>query len=145
MSSPVDSATEVVQEEVSELLKQADKLADQATYQESFGIAVSQGLKDVTMVFFTDNIDFMTKFQIVLCMISFGLLVTYLAMPMTFRRKIEALDYDAQAGGFISTSGIVALGNLSMLLLSKLQKMSMSKDHEQKLDEGPIAREFRLR
>ena len=120
-------------------------MAEKETFKDSFINVLSQGFKEFADILFNSDLDFMIKFLIVICQISFVILVVYLLVPMTLRRKIEKLDYDEKIGGIISTSGALAIFFGTVLGIFKMQKQGISKTSEEKLHENHIEREFRLR
>ena len=94
---------------------------------------------------FSQDLDFLTKFIIVLCWASMICLFIYLAMPMSMRRRLERLDFDDKKGGSISWTGMLSLTIAGALGVFKMQKMSISKTAESKLNENHVERDFRLR
>mmetsp|Transcript_706 Transcript_706/g.987 ORF Transcript_706/g.987 Transcript_706/m.987 type:complete len:171 (-) Transcript_706:72-584(-) len=93
---------------------------------------------------FSQDLDFMTKFFIILVLASLIYLSIYLLMPMMIRRKLELIDYNPSSHS-VSWSAGISIMMLSGLILFKLQKMSISKTPDQKAHEDPIERNFRHR
>ena len=123
-----ETSQEVLREAGEALLKAADNLAQQETYKDTFGLAIKQGLKELLGIVFSQELDFLTKFLVVVFVVSFTLLLTYLAMPMGVRRRIEAIAYNAMGGGLLGFSGGVSILVAVTLGVQKLQKMSVTKD-----------------
>ena len=87
----------------------------------------------------------MTKLFIILVFSSLIYLVTYIALPMFLRRKLELLDYNPKTEGIVSWSGGASVLILVGLATFKMQKYSLSKSSEEKQHENHVEREFRLR
>ena len=110
---------EVLREAGEALLERADKLAENDTHIDTAQAGFKQALKGFLGIFFSPELDFMTKFFIVMILISLVILMFYLVMPMMFRRKLELLDYDPRSQSFSWSAGI-CLMMLSGLALFKL-------------------------
>ena len=97
-----------------ELIKQADAMAEAESKQDMARNAFTAGWSILANIFFTNEIDFVTKLLIVLFLVSLSIMFIYLAVPMSIRRKFEKLDYDASYGGLSVSAG---LSLVSALLL----------------------------
>ena len=107
--------------------------------------ALRMGGSILANIFFTNEIDFLTKLLIVIAWCSLIFMFIYLALPMSLRRKIEALDFDPAVGGSASMSGMASIGSAIMLGINKFQKNTYVKTEEEKLQESFVEKEFRLR
>ena len=85
---------DVLREAGEALINRANELAEREEYQDTFGMAVKQGIKELTGIVFSQEIDFLTKLMIVVTMISFSIMVCYLVLPMSLRRKCEKIDFN---------------------------------------------------
>ena len=106
---------------------------------------MKQGIKGLVGTIFSQELDFLTKFIIVLCWLSIIILFIYLVVPMSMRRMIEKLDYNPKSGSSLSITGLASLIIAGALGVFKMQKLSISKSSEAKLHENHIERDFRLR
>ena len=136
---------DILREAGEELLRRADVLAAQESVGDTFTVALQQGMKELTGIVFSSDLDFMTKFLIVICQISLVLLLFYLVVPMSLRRKLEHLDFDGKLGGYLSASGGSSIFFAVVLGVFKMQKAGISVSAEEKIHENHIEREFRLR
>ena len=107
--------------------------------------ALRMGGSILANVFFTNQIDFLTKLLIIIAWCSLIFMFIYLALPMSLRRKVEDLDFDPAVGGRTSLSGMVSVASAIMLGINKFQKNTYYKTEEEKLQESFVEKEFRLR
>ena len=107
--------------------------------------ALRMGGTILSNLFFTNEIDFLTKLLIVIAWTSLVFMFIYLALPMSLRRKVEELDFDPKVGGRTSLSGLASVGSAIMLGINKFQKNTYLKTAEEKLQESFVEKEFRLR
>ena len=135
---------EVLREAGEALLERADKLAENDSHMDTAQAGFKQAMKGLLGILFSPELDFMTKFFIVMILISLFILMFYLVMPMMFRRKLELLDYNPQTQSFSWSAGVCIM-MLSGLALFKLQKLSLSKTPEEKAHENVVERNFRHR
>ena len=78
-------------------------------------------------IVFSEDLDFLTKFQVVIVVVSFLILLLYLVVPMRCRRSLENFDHDSKGQAMVSLSGTVNLVTGALLAVFKLQKLSISK------------------
>ena len=96
-------------------------------------------------IMFSKDLDFVSKLLIVLTMGSVIFMFVYLVLPMSGRRGLERLDFNKEFGGSVSWSGLLAIATMCSLGITKMQKTQYYKSDDQKMHEGAMEREFRLR
>ena len=90
---------------------------------------------------FSDELNFFTRFLIGLCFISFTVEIFYFIAPQFIRVRLEKIDLPE--GGSISMTASLAIFSLLCMMLTKLQRMSITPTEEQKLHESAPEKAFR--
>ena len=96
-------------------------------------------------IVFSKDLDFLSKLLVVLTMCSIIFMFVYLVLPMSGRRGLERLDFNKEVGGSYSWSGLFASCLMIVLGITKMQKTQYYISSDEKMHEGAMEREFRLR
>ena len=121
---------DILREAGEALIEKANEMAAQEDYQDTLGMALKQGFRELMGVVFSQDLDFLTKLMIVVTGFSFILMVVYLVVPMSCRRKIEKIDFNHEFGGLISYTGALAIFFTAAMGVQKMNKMGFSKSAE---------------
>ena len=106
---------QILREAGEALIRKANALADTESHQGTIGNVLRQGWDELFGIVFSSELDFVTKLLIIAAWISVFLMIVYLVMPMSMRRKLERLDFDDKVGGYLSISGSFAILSACML------------------------------
>ena len=113
---------QILREAGEALIKKANALAEAESHQGTVGNVLRQAWNELFGIAFSENLDFVTKLLIVGAWVSVLLMIIYLVMPMSMRRKLEKLDFDEKIGGYLSVSGTISILSACMLFVFKMQK-----------------------
>ena len=111
----------------------------------NLGSGLNRARNEFLEVIFNPELDFVTKLFTFACILSMVLLIVYLIVPRGVKQVIHSIDLRPGTEGSLSKSGLVCIISATSVVIFILQKQSMGKTDLQKLEEGRIEREFRLR
>ena len=97
-------------------------MAEKESMQDTFALVMKQGTHELLNIVFNEDLTIITKFNSVMIALSLILLITYLVVPMSFRRTLERLDIGEKGDSYVSVTGFVCACAAIFLAFAILQK-----------------------